>query len=44
MEDDFKADSTAVKAYIDHAMNKKMEILKSEIDEMVDNFQLEMVR
>lgn len=29
---------------MDHAMNKKLEILKLEIDEMVDNFQIEIVR
>jgi len=44
MESDFKADSAAIKAYIDQQMTKKLEILKSDVNEMVDNFQLEMVR
>ena len=47
MEEDFggpKMDTKVIQNYIDQQMSKKLGILKQDLDEMVDNFQLEMIR
>ncbi len=47
MDEDFgaaKLDSKLIQNYIDQQMSKKLGILKQDLDEIVDNFQLEMIR
>ena len=39
-----QVDSAAIRAYIDQQTQEKMKVLQNDINDMVDNFQLEVVR
>lgn len=42
--DDNKVDKEVVKAYIDQQLVKKLDGLQLDINEMIDNFQVDLVR